>query len=96
MVERKSGLYIALPMQDRSKSSMLSSNKQLIKALSSKSLKTFISERNKKFTCYKEVKKAGIDFYFVNPYSSWQIGSNENSNDLLREYSLLPQANRFY
>jgi len=32
------------------------------------------------------VKKLEIDFYFTEPYCSWQKGCNENSNGLLREF----------
>ena len=85
-VERKSRFYIALPMADRSKTSMLNSIKMLIKVLPLKSLKTFTSDRGKEFACYEDVEKEGIDFYFADAYSSWQRGSNENSNGLLREY----------
>lgn len=85
-VERKTRFYIALPMKDRSKDSMFEAISKLVKSLPKEALKSFTSDRGKEFACYNEVEKLGIDFYFADPYSAWQRGSNENSNGLLREY----------
>ena len=85
-IERKTRFYIALPMKDRSKDSMFEAINKLVKSLPKEALKSFTSDRGKEFACYDEVEKLGIDFYFADPYSAWQRGSNENSNGLLREY----------
>ena len=70
-------------MEDRSKNSMLEAIKQLTADISEAVFKTFTS---KEFSCWKEVEKIGIDFYFTNSYCSWQRSCNENSNGLLREF----------
>lgn len=85
-VERKTRYYIAIPMKDRCKDSMLEAIKIIHALFPKEAFKTFTSDRGKEFSCYKDVESMGIDFYFADPYSSWQRGTNENSNGLLREY----------
>ena len=49
--------------------------------------KTITSDNGKEFTDHKYVsKELGIDFFFADPYASWQRGANENFNGLLRQY----------
>ena len=47
-----------------------------------------ITADNGKEFAYHESISAALDcaFYFSHPYSSWQRGSNENTNGLLRQY----------
>ena len=85
-VELKTRFYVAMKLEDRSKSSMLEAIKQLTSTVPKKAFKTFTSDRGKEFSCWEEVEKMGIDFYFADPYCSWQRGCNENSNGLLREF----------
>ena len=85
-VELKTRFYVAMKLKDRSKSSMLEAIKQLTTSIPKGAFKTFTSDRGKEFSCWEEVEKLGIDFYFADPYCSWQRGCNENSNGLLREF----------
>jgi transposase, IS30 family len=48
---------------------------------------TITSDNGKEFAEHKLIsEKLGIDFYFAEPYSSWQRGANENFNGLVRQY----------
>ena len=39
------------------------------------------------FHDYKRIEeRTGATFYFARPYHSWERGSNENANGLLRQY----------
>ena len=65
---------------------MFSAFEQICKLFPKEALKTFTLGRGKEFACYHLVENLGISFFFADAYSSWQRGSNENANGLLREY----------
>lgn len=55
---------------------------------------TITSDNGKEFAYHKEVAAAlDIDFYFANPYHSWERGLNEHTNGLIRQY--LPKKSVF-
>lgn len=55
---------------------------------------TITADNGKEFSGHEKISKAlGIDFYFAHPYSSWERGSNENTNGLIRQY--LPKGTEF-
>lgn len=63
---------------------------QPIKAIT----KTITSDNGKEFAYHKQVSAAlNTNFYFANPYHSWERGLNEHTNGLIRQY--LPKKSEF-
>ena len=86
-VERKSRLYTAFKTPDRTAASMQTAITQLYRALPEGAFKTGTTDRGKEFACCTAIQEQlGLTLYFADAYSSWQRGSNENSNGLLREF----------
>ena len=55
---------------------------------------TITSDNGKEFAYHKKVSAAlDVDFYFANPYHSWERGLNEHTNGLIRQY--LPKKSEF-
>lgn len=86
-VERKSRLYTALKMSDRTAASMQRAITTLYNLLPNGAFRTGTTDRGKEFACCTAIQQQlGVTLYFADPFSSWQRGSNENSNGLLREF----------
>ena len=50
-------------------------------------IKTITSDNGKEFALFKKIAETlNVDFYFANPYHSWERGANETLNGLARQY----------
>jgi IS30 family transposase len=48
---------------------------------------TITVDNGPEFHGYREIEAAtGVKIYFANPYASWERGTNENTNGLIRQY----------
>jgi IS30 family transposase len=48
---------------------------------------TITADNGTEFHSYKDVEGAtGVPFYFATPHHSWERGTNENTNGLIRQY----------
>lgn len=87
LAERKSRFYLAIKVPDRSASSVTPAIIKALKEYPSELIKTITFDRGKEFSGYEEIEAAlNCNTYFCDPYCSWQKGTNENSNGLLREF----------
>jgi len=55
---------------------------------------TITADNGTEFHSYKQIEEAtGVEFYFATPHHSWERGTNENTNGLVRQY--LPKRTSF-
>ena len=72
--------------------------KKMVEALSvlakKGQVKTITSDNGLQFANHQAIAKAlKADFYFAKPYHSWERGTNENTNGLIRQY--IPKSSDF-
>ena len=86
LVERKTGYALIGKLSDRSMFGTSQRTKMLLRRVPDQ-VKTITADNGTEFHDYESVEKAtGVKFYFATPYHSWERGSNENFNGLLRQY----------
>ena len=92
LVERKSGFAVLAKVSNKTTDLVRRAIEIKLKPLCSR-VKTLTVDNGKEFADHQAVDQAlGIQTFFADPYCSWQRGSNENFNGLLRQY--IPKRRR--
>ena len=88
LTERKSGLVLVYKVDRRTKENTEVAIKRLLNSVSDK-VHTITSDNGKEFGNHEKIAKGlKCSFYFAHAYSSWERGTNENTNGLIRQYFL--------
>ena len=86
LTERKSGLALLYRVDRRTKEETEKAIKQLLRPVKDK-VHTITSDNGKDFANHEAIAKdLECGFYFAHAYSSWERGTNENTNGLVRQY----------
>ena len=87
MVERKSG-YLRMGRVDSMKSDdTMRVAKRKLKYLPTHLRRSMTFDNGKEFAEHERLTRStGMDVYFTDPYASWQKGTNENTNGLVRQF----------
>jgi IS30 family transposase len=86
LVERKSGLLLIGKLEDRTTASL---NRRVLSLIRGRqgAFATVTADNGTEFHDYQGIEaRTGVAFYFARPYHSWERGSNENANGLIRQY----------
>lgn len=86
LVERKTGLLIIGKLPSRTTESLNARAIKIIQA-DSESFNTITADNGTEFHNYAAIEnRTCATFYFASPYHSWERGTNENTNGLIRQY----------
>lgn len=86
LVERASGCVLIGKLPNLSVSAL---NRRVLALIGQAPhlFKTITADNGTEFHGYRQIECAtGVTFYFATPYHSWERGSNENTNGLIRQY----------
>jgi len=86
LVERKTRYTLIGKMTSKTKEQTNSRTLKLI-APRVNTFKTITADNGTEFHGFADIEaKANLQFYFAKPYHSWERGTNENTNGLIRQY----------
>jgi transposase, IS30 family len=86
IVERKTGFTLIRKVERKTAQAVSQAMIGLLTPYQKK-VRTITSDNGKEFAGHEEIaNKLKADFYFAHPYSSWERGTNENTNGLIRQY----------
>jgi len=86
LVERKTGYLVIGKLEARTKDEANRRILQLINRCSDR-FETITADNGTEFHGYEDIERVtDVKFYFAQPYHSWERGTNENANGLIRQY----------
>ena len=86
-VERKGRYTVAVKVADKSADTVSQATLRFMKKLPPQKVKTMTFDNGKEFAGFKELERGlAMRSYFARPYHSWERGTNENTNGLLRQF----------
>jgi IS30 family transposase len=86
LVERKTGYVMIGKLTNRTIEQTNRRLRMLVERHPNK-FRTITADNGCEFHGYEEVERThGLEFYFAPPHHSWERGSNENANGLIRQY----------
>lgn len=86
-VDRKSRYTVAVKVADKSAQTVTRATLTAMKKLPPEKIRTMTFDNGKEFAGFKDLERGlGMRSYFAQPYHSWERGTNENTNGLLRQF----------
>jgi IS30 family transposase len=93
-VERRSRYVLIARLPDGKAASFNQGATRVLAKLPARARKTVTADNGSEFVEHGALgRKLGFKTYFADPYSSWQRGTNENTNGLIRQY--FPKKHNF-
>lgn len=94
IVERKSRYTLIVKLKARNSKEVAKMFSEILNKLNPVLKKSMTYDNGIEMARHKEItNKTGMNIYFAHPYSSWERGTNENTNGLIRRY--LPKGTDF-
>jgi IS30 family transposase len=87
LVERKTSLVFITKLKDKTSEATLSAIETRVKPLPGKARQTATFDNGPENQKWQELeRRTGFKAFFANAYHSWERGTNENTNGLIRDY----------